>query len=97
MKKFIKSIVFAAAMLLSVSVWAGNPENAPVCNSVQNVITAEPLTAPEVKDVQQVPCILVIHSTKCGDFPPLAVNVASSSDCDRIENWVYNVLAMVGC
>ncbi|MCS7077949.1 MAG: hypothetical protein NZ455_14655, partial [Bacteroidia bacterium] len=64
-----------AAMLLSVSVWAGNPENVPMCNNVQNVITAEPLTAPEVKEVQQTPCI--IYVLICGQY--------------RLFNGVYGV------
>ncbi|MCS7029847.1 MAG: hypothetical protein NZ519_13900 [Bacteroidia bacterium] len=78
MKKFIKSIVFAAAMLLSVSVWAGNPENVPMCNNVQNVITAEPLTAPEVKDVQQVPCVIYLNI--CGKYVQLPAVFLSGCD-----------------
>ncbi|MCS7077954.1 MAG: hypothetical protein NZ455_14680 [Bacteroidia bacterium] len=105
MKKFIKSIVFAAAMLLSVSVWAGNPENVPMCNNVQNVqaiqtaITVETLTAPDIQDVQQKPCS--VSMTICGHTEIVYVGSFSNKKCKEIQDAitiladVFNVI--LGC
>jgi hypothetical protein len=62
MKNFIKSVVFAVAMLLAVSVQAENkPENAMRTNpeTVATLKTTEP------NDVQQTPCSIALWTT-CG-------------------------------
>jgi hypothetical protein len=87
MKNLMKSVLFAVAMLLAVSVQAENkPENAMRTNpeTVATVKTAEPA------DVQQKPC--TVSMTICGRTHVVYVGNFSNNGCNQIQESV-NILA----
>jgi hypothetical protein len=86
MKNLMKSVVFAVAMLLAVSVQAENkPENAMRTNPETVIINkiAEPV------DVQQVPCIIFVYV--CGNYIQLP-GVFYGSGCDNLTVAVQSLL-----
>jgi PBP1b-binding outer membrane lipoprotein LpoB len=93
MKKNLKFLLFAFAMLLTVCVQAENKPETVANVNPQPVVT---MVSPETADVQQVACYIVIQNQRCGNHSAV-FNMVSSDDCENLSNFIATVLQAAGC